>query len=57
MRSERVIFGSDYPLVLYPKTETAPGFGGILREVKSAGLAETQVKAVLGGNAASLFGW
>jgi len=49
----RVLFGSDYPLVLYPKTETAPGFGGLLNEAKQAGMSD----AVLGGNAAGLLGW
>ena len=49
----RVLFGSDYPLVLYPKTETAPGFSGLLNEAKQAGVAD----AVLGGNAAGLIGW
>lgn len=50
---ERVLFGSDYPLVLYPKMETAPGFGGLLNEARQAGAND----AVLGGNAAQLFGW
>lgn len=50
---ERVLFGSDYPLVLYPKTETAPGFGGLLAEAKKAGVTD----AVLGGNAVRLLGW
>ncbi|MDI1250890.1 MAG: TatD family hydrolase [Lacunisphaera sp.] len=51
--SERVLFGSDYPLVLYPKTEMAPGFGGLLNEARNAGVTD----AVLGGNAAGLLGW
>lgn len=50
--AERVLFGSDYPLVLYPKTETAPGFGGFLNEARQAGASD----AVLGGNAVQLFG-
>ncbi len=54
---ERVLFGSDYPLILYPKTETGPGFLGVLREAKAAGLTEVQTTAVLGGNAATLFDW
>lgn len=50
---ERVLFGSDYPLILFPKSETAPGFGGIVAEAKNAGASTS----VLGGNAAKLFGW
>lgn len=48
----RVLFGSDYPLILYPKTEAAPEFGGLLKEAKAAGAPE----ALLGGNAVELFG-
>lgn len=51
-RSERVLLGSDYPLILYPKTEVAPGFSGLLVEAQQAGASA----AVLGGNAAKLFG-
>ena len=48
----RVLFGSDYPLVLYPKTRTAPEFVGIVEEAKGAGADE----AMLGGTAAELLG-
>jgi predicted TIM-barrel fold metal-dependent hydrolase len=47
---ERVLFGSDYPLVLYPQTETAPGFGGIVAEARQAGASV----AVMAGNASRL---
>ena len=46
----RVLFGSDYPLVLYPKTGTAPEFLGLMQEARQAGADE----ALLGGNAAGL---
>jgi hypothetical protein len=52
-KTERVLFGSDYPLVLYPRTEVAPGFGGLLDEARQAGASAV----MLGGNAARLFGW
>src|SRR6185312_1203945 len=48
----RVLFGSDYPLILYPRTEAAPGFGGILDEMKAGNLTEAQRTAILGENAA-----
>jgi len=51
--ADRVLYGSDYPLILYPQTETAPEFAGFLNELKSAGASP----AVLGGNAARLFDW
>lgn len=52
-KTSRVLFGTDYPLVLYPQTETAPGFGGLIAEAKAAGATE----AVLSGNAQQLFSW
>lgn len=51
----RVIFGSDYPLILYPRTETVPAFAGILKEIKSTGLTEPEIIALLAGSAAQLF--
>ena len=50
--NERVLFGTDYPLILYPRTETAPGFGGLIEEAGRAGVSP----AVMGGNAVKLFG-
>ena len=51
--AERILFGSDYPLRLYPKTEAGSGLGGLLAEARQAGMAG----AVLGDNAAGLLGW
>ncbi|HEY4247566.1 MAG TPA: amidohydrolase family protein [Lacunisphaera sp.] len=51
----RVLFGSDYPLILYPQTESEPGFAGILNEIKSSDLTETETAALLSENAAHLF--
>lgn len=50
--TDRVLFGSDYPLILYPKKETAPGVEGLVSEAKAAGASS----AVLGGNAEKLLG-
>lgn len=52
-KSERILFGSDYPLILYPRTDTAPGSGGLIAEAKGAGASVE----VLGENAAKLFSW
>lgn len=51
-KTDRVLFGSDYPLILYPQTEAVPGFDGLLAEARKAGASP----AVLGGNAAALLG-
>ena len=50
----KVIFGSDYPLILYPKTEAAPGWGRLLAEIGSAGLTVAESGPLLAGNAARL---
>lgn len=49
-KSDRVLFGSDYPLVLYPQVNSEPGFGGLIAEARKEGVSA----AVLGGNAAGL---
>ena len=48
--AERVLFGSDYPLRLYPRREVEPGLVGFLEEVRGAGLDPTECAAILGGN-------
>ncbi len=52
----KVLFGSDYPLILYPKTETAPGWPNLLAEIAAAGLAPAESEPLLAGNAARLLG-
>jgi hypothetical protein len=51
---DRVLFGSDYPLVLYPRTEEKPGWRGILAEIDQAGLKTAEKIQLLAGNAARL---
>jgi len=51
--TDRVLFGSDYPLILYPEKETAPGFAGLAAEARGAGASA----ALLHDNAVKLFGW
>ncbi len=52
----KVIFGSDYPLILYPKTEAEPGWGKLLAEIGAAGLTAAESGPLLAGNAARLLG-
>ena len=52
--AEKILFGSDYPLRLYPKEEAQFDFQRLLQEVRTAGLSETQLSAILGGNAQRL---
>jgi uncharacterized protein len=51
--ADRILFGTDYPLVLDPRTETEPGFSGLLAEARGADVTAS----VLGGNARDLLNW
>lgn len=52
----KIIFGSDYPLILYPKTEHEPGWRRLLEEINGAGLTPEETGLVLAGNAARMLG-
>jgi len=47
---EKVIFGSDYPLLLYPGQTRRPSFTGILDEIRQAGLQSSELSLILAGN-------
>ncbi|HXA14076.1 MAG TPA: amidohydrolase family protein [Opitutaceae bacterium] len=51
---DRVLFGSDYPLILFPREETEPGFARFLAQVSEVKLTAAQRAALLGGNAGRL---
>jgi predicted TIM-barrel fold metal-dependent hydrolase len=46
----RIIFGSDYPLILYPREGRKPGFARFLGEIAGVGLTEIERDLVLGSN-------
>ncbi|WP_138223364.1 amidohydrolase family protein [Nibricoccus aquaticus] len=57
--AERVLFGTDYPLELFPNGEGEGGAGtmrGFVDAFRAAGLGEAECAAVLGGNAARVIG-
>lgn len=47
---DRILYGSDYPLLLYPKTGSQPGFDRFIAEIRSAGLSPAAFDAIMGGN-------
>lgn len=55
--AEKILFGSDYPLLLYPKKENNPGFRLFLEEIRSELGDGEDLSAVLAGNARRFFGW
>jgi len=48
--ADRVLYGSDYPLLLYPREQRLPEFKRFLNEVVGAGLTIEEQEKVLGGN-------
>ena len=55
--SERILWGTDYPLLTHPRRTRKPGFALDLEDVHSAGLSERETTLILGDNAARVFGW
>ncbi|HRE82568.1 MAG TPA: amidohydrolase family protein [Opitutaceae bacterium] len=52
---ERILFGTDYPLLTHPRLTQTPEFVRDLEEARSSGLSKTQLELVLGENARRLF--
>ena len=46
----KILYGSDYPLILYPGDSRRPGFGRFLDEIGRAGLDAGERAAILGAN-------
>jgi len=53
--SDKVLFGSDFPLILYPKRQTEPDFTPFLDEIRGLGLSTEEWEKVMGGNARRVF--
>jgi predicted TIM-barrel fold metal-dependent hydrolase len=51
---DRVLFGSDFPLNLYPGRDPGPSWTRLVAEVRESGLDEAALSAVLRGNAEGL---
>lgn len=47
---ERVLFGTDYPLLCYPRESREPEFARALADATSTGLTDAELENVLGGN-------
>lgn len=53
---KKLLYGSDYPLIVYPRKQKEPDFWQFLNEIKELGLPEDVYEDVMGKNAARLFG-
>ena len=47
---KKILFGSDYPLLLYPGRSRVPEFVSLLGEIKHSGLTQNELSLVLGEN-------
>ena len=54
--ADRVLYGSDYPLLLYPREQQAPEFKRLLNDLVTAGLTAEEQEKVLGKNLLRLVG-
>lgn len=52
----KILFGSDFPLICFPREQTEPEFETFIQHVRESGLDSNTLDHVLGGNAARLFG-
>lgn len=53
--SERILFGSDFPLRLYPRRESTPGWTSLLAEVRHQVPDVQDFENIVSGNAKALF--
>jgi predicted TIM-barrel fold metal-dependent hydrolase len=54
--AERILFGSDFPLICFPQEQSKPEFETFIEHMTQSGLTPAQLTNVLGANAARLFG-
>ena len=54
---ERVMFGSDYPLNVYPRIDAQPDMARMVAEVHRAGLTADELHAVVRANATRVIRW
>ncbi|MBC2601940.1 amidohydrolase family protein [Puniceicoccus vermicola] len=51
----KILFGSDFPLRLYPRKDQTPGWLRFLQEIRDQNLGSEQENQIFAGNAADLF--
>lgn len=52
--AERVLFGTDFPLLTHPRETRVPELAKSLRDLRASGLTGDELQAILGGNTAKL---
>jgi predicted TIM-barrel fold metal-dependent hydrolase len=54
--AERILFGTDYPLLCHPRATREPGFERSLADARASGLSEAELGLALGGNLRRVLG-
>ncbi|MBI5301269.1 MAG: amidohydrolase [Chloroflexi bacterium] len=54
--SDKILFGSDFPLLLYPKRQREPSMDLFLNDIRAAGLSDDDLRNILGENAMRVVG-
>jgi hypothetical protein len=52
----KLLYGSDYPLLILPKRQREPDFGPFIAEIEALGLSPAVRDDIMGNNAARLLG-
>ncbi len=53
--ARKILFGTDFPLITYPKRQTEPGSALFLADVRAAGFTPAELAQILGANAQAVF--
>ncbi|MDM8518602.1 amidohydrolase family protein [Anaerolineales bacterium HSG6] len=56
IKPHKILFGSDYPLRIYPQQQKEPEFQTFMTDIAAVGLEEMVYQDIMGGNTARLFG-
>ncbi|MCC6146670.1 MAG: amidohydrolase [Anaerolineaceae bacterium] len=54
---KKILYGSDYPLIICPDIQTSPDFRPFIQEIDALGLDREVYDDIMGNNAARLFGF
>lgn len=54
--ADRIIFGSDYPLILFPNVEREPGVANFVAQIEALGVEKADAEKLLHGTAAKVYG-
>ena len=48
--ADRILFGTDYPIMLYPQDSSEADFSRMIADIRAAGLTDIEFDAIMGDN-------